>query len=282
MELKDILSFTGIEAENLDDFKTKFQEQFVNKKNAHKDDVIRKGIKKTIYVGQQEMFTKFFKELGLNPEEEDFTKADTLESFIKTGINKLSEAKQAEVESLKLKVGATNDELIKAKEQEIEKYKQKNKDLEILAKNAVKTLEVEKSNFQNKLKESTISIAIQEARKSLKTKAKLTEVEQMGLDAAISKKLKFDLDETGKPFVMNEKGERIPSKVKASEFVSPAEAMQMVVDELNLNEVNPHGGKPAPVAAPIPVRTAAQGAPPVPPQNAPRVHPNAVKAAGAQ
>jgi len=108
-------------------------------------------------------------------------------------------------------------------------------------------------------------------------------VEKLGLDAAIATRLKFDIDDTGKPYVMNDKGERIPSKAKAGEFVTPVEAMQMVVDELQLNDFNPHGGKPAP-AAPAPAsgggffQPAAAGGQPLPPVNAPKLHPAAQRA----
>jgi hypothetical protein len=284
MELKDILSFTGIEADNIDDFKTKFQESFVNKTNAHADPDIRKKITKTVFVGQQNVFKKFFGENGIDTDSEEFTKAEKLEDYIRTGISKLSDAKQAELEELKSKVGATNDEIVKQKEAAIEQLKKKATDLETNWKKTAAELETERANFSTKLKENSIQNAINEARKQIKTKAKLSDVEKLGLDAALRSRLKFDLDETGKPYVTNDKGERIPSKAKASEFVSPVEAMQMVVDELNLNEVSPHGGKPAPAAG---QGQQQQQAAPVnrnaPPSgfNTPKPHPSAAKAAGA-
>lgn len=280
MELKDILSFTGIEADNIDDFKTKFQESFVNKANAHSDPDIRKKITKTVFVGQQNVFKKFFAENGIDTEAEEFTKAEKLEDYIRTGIGKLSEAKQAELEDLKSKVGATNDEVIKQKESIIEQLKRKATDYETNWKKTAAELETERANFNSKIRENSIQSAIAEARKQIKTKAKLTDVEQLGLDAALKTRLKFDLDDTGNPYVTNEKGERIPSKTKASEFQSLAEAMQTVVDSLNLNEVNPHGGKPAPVTPQAQQRPAPINVNPNHNINAPRPHPNAVKAAG--
>ena len=283
MELKDILSFTGIEAADINEFKTKFQDTFVNRTNAHTDPEIRKKITKTVYVGQQNVFKKKFAELGIDTEEEDFTKAEKLEDYIETGITKLLGTKQAELEELKKNVGATNDQAVQAKELEIEKLRKKAGELETNWKKTAAELEAERQNFSNKLKQNTISLSIEEARKGIKTKPILNDVEKLGLEAAIAARLKFDIDDTGKPYVMNDKGERIPSKVKAGEFVTPVEAMQMVVDELKLNDFNPHGGKPAPVA-PAPAsgggffQPAAAGGQPLPPVNAPKLHPAAQRA----
>lgn len=245
MDFKELKEFTGIEAETPEQFKELFQSEFIRKKDAHTDKDIRTKISGTILKAQTSAFKKLFSENGIDADSEEFTTASAkIEDFIGLGLTKLKESKQAEIEELKSQGGKSNDEALKAKEAEIEKIRKKLADTDTAWKSAEQKAATIQAEFEQKIKGSQISLAVEAARKNLKLKTNLSEVEKLGLEAALKRELIVDLDEEGKPFVTGSDGKRIPSKIKASEFISIEEAMQGVVDKLDLSPKNPHGGRP--------------------------------------
>ena len=244
MDFKELKEFTGIEAETPEQFKELFQTEFIRKKDAHTDKDIRTKISGTILKGQTAAFKKLLSEQEIDTDSEEFTTASAkIEDFISLGISKLKEKKQAEIEELKLQKGASNDEAIKQKEAELEKLRNKLKDTTDAWKQSEAKVTTIQSEYEQKIKGSQISLAIEAARKNLKVKATMTEAEKRGLESALREDIKVDLDEDGKPDVKNKEGKRIPSKLKASEFISIEEAMQGVVDAMDLAPKNPQGGK---------------------------------------
>jgi hypothetical protein len=288
MELKDILEFTGLsESATIDDFKAKFDERFVARDIAIKDPKLKTHFQGSIMGGQLTALKRMLSDQELDLESEEFEAVKGKnEDWIKLAIQKVSEKKNAEIEELKTKVGSTNDELIKQKEAELEKLRNKLKDTEGLLKTTAAERLAEQQQFQTKFKEKEISIYLSKAKEGVKLKPVLKDIEKLGFEAEISKRLKFDLDEDGNFFVANEKGERIPNKAKAGTFLNPTEALQALANEHGLIELNPSGGKPAPSGQPSP---AGAGQKPPAPSGQPatggngiRIHPNAMKAAEGQ
>lgn len=283
MELKDILDYTGLSAENLDEFKEAFDKQFTKKDVNHilKDPELKDAIHGRILGGQFTALKKTLAEFGVDTASPDFValKDKNLDA-IKFAIGDILSKKDSELEDLRSKVGSSNDDLIKQKEVEITNLKAKANDYKILAEKTALELDNTKTEFNNKFKQKEIDLNKGQIFSGLKLKPKIGEMEKIGFEALISQKLKFDIDDEGKFFVTDAAGNRIPNKAKHGTFLEPLEAVQSLADENGLVEKNPHGGQPAPARSGQQTPPPAGNQTPKPITNTVRLHPSAQKAAG--
>lgn len=283
MELKDILDYTGLSAENLDEFKEAFDKQFTKKDVNHilKDPELKDAIHGRILGGQFTALKKTLAEFGVDTASPDFValKDKNLDA-IKFAIGDILSKKDSELEDLRSKVGSSNDDLIKQKEAEIEKIKAKLSDTDKAWKQTAAELETTRSEFSQKFKQKEIDLNKGKIFTDLKLKPKIGEMEKIGFEALISQKLKFDIDDEGKFFVTDAAGNRIPNKAKHGTFLEPLEAVQSLADENGLVEKNPHGGQPAPARSGQQTPPPAGNQTPKPITNTVRLHPSAQKAAG--
>jgi len=257
---KDQKDFFGIEAENPDDFKTKFNEKYVLKDKAADDPTVKAKVSGAVLGSEMTNLFRIGKEFGIEfnaDEKKELTKNEDLVSAI---LKRSTGTYVNQIEQLKATAGHGNDEKVKALELEKEALAKKLMETDSAWKQTAAEKEAAEKQGLQMLNQFKIKTQKDEAWKGVKIKQNISEVERLGLDAKIEQALKFDLSDTGKIEAFDAAGNRIPSKVKAGDFVSPTEAIQSVVDSLNLSEINPHGGKSVP--KPITPATGTQQAAP--------------------
>jgi len=240
---KEQKEFFDIEAENADEFKTKFNEKYVLKDKAAEDPAVKSKVSGGILGSEMTNFYRTAKEAGIEFDAEEKKAILKNEELFATTIKKLQGTYVNQIEELKKTAGQGNDEKIKALLEEKEKLAKNLQEVDSAWKATASDLEKERLNGQSLLKSYKMETLLAKAKEPLKIKQKLTEAEKLGLEAAISQKLKFDLSEKGELETFNSKGEHIVSKQKAGDFLNATDALQDLVNELGLAEINPHGGK---------------------------------------
>lgn len=249
---KELTEFTGITAANAEEFKTAFNEKYVLKDKAAEDKTVREKVSGAVLGAEMTNIKRFFKENEVEFSEEETKEILSLpshknEAMISLGFKKLQGGYVNKIAELEKTAGHGNDDKVKAITEEKQKIEKKLSEVESAWKTTASELEKERLSGQSTLKAYKIDTELSKAKAPLKIKQKLTEVEKIGFETAITQRLKFDLNEKGQLETFNANGDRIVSKQKAGDFLNATDALQELVNELGLAEINPHGGKPAPV-----------------------------------
>lgn len=245
-DLKSFCEFTGIEAENFDQFKEQFQSKFIVKENVIKDPEITDKIYGKIMGSQMTKIRQMFKEEGVEFTEEETKAIKKNDELLVLGLNKLKGGFINQIEDVKKSNSVGADQRLSEYEARIAKIEKEKNDIKAAWKSTGEEFEKYKSDISTAMKQKEIDYKVSKAKESLKLRAKINEAERAGFESILKNRLKFDMDDTGSLVIMNSNGERIKSKVKAGDFMPAEEAMQEIVNELGLGETNPHAGKPAP------------------------------------
>ena len=249
-DLKSFCEFTGIEAENFDQFKEQFQSKFIVKENVIKDPEITDKIYGKIMGSQMTKIRQMFKEEGVEFTEEETKAIKKNDELLVLGLNKLKGGFINQIEDVKKSNTVGADQRLSEYEARIAKIEKEKNDIKAAWKSTGEEFEKYKFEMASSLKQKEVDFRLAKAKESLKMRPKINEAERAGFEAILKNRLKFDLDDNGQPVTMNANGERIKSKVKAGDFMPAEEAMQDIINELGLGDTNPHAGKPAPLAQP--------------------------------
>ena len=233
MELKDILGFTGIEAESVDDFKAKFSETFVPKSEYSK---LEK--EKSDLVGQTlgPVQTKIKSVFGLSAEEtKGFTKWEEYLSLAETKVK----AKETELHELSFK---GSDTALKELNEKLDKSNKSVLEYKTAVQQAQEELQKEREQFAGKFKtykaESVFKDSFLKVQPNL---ASLSEPEQFYLNAQIKENVFIDFDENDQPIVLNKEGKRWADPNKAGGFLTADQAIFAIATEKNLIKKNDAG-----------------------------------------
>lgn len=249
-DLKSFCEFTGIEAENFDQFKEQFQSKFIVKENVIKDPEITDKIYGKIMGSQMTKIRQMFKEEGVEFTEEETKAIKKNDELLVLGLNKLKGGFINQIEDVKKSNTVGADQRLSEYEARIAKIEKEKNDIKAAWKSTGEEFEKYKFEMASSLKQKEVDFRLAKAKETLKMRPKINEAERAGFEAILKNRLKFDLDDNGQLITMNANGERIKSKVKAGDFMPAEEAMQDIINELGLGDTNPHAGKPAPLAQP--------------------------------
>lgn len=249
-DLKSFCEFTGIEAENFDQFKEQFQSKFIVKDNVIKDPEITDKIYGKIMGSQMTKIRQMFKEEGVEFTEEETKAIKKNDELLVLGLNKLKGGFINQIEDVKKSSSVGTDQRLSEYEARIAKIEKEKNDIKAAWKSTGEEFEKYKFEMASSLKQKEVDFRLAKAKEALKMRPKINEAERAGFEAILKNRLKFDLDDNGQLVTMNANGERIKSKVKAGDFMPAEEAMQDIINELGLGDTNPHAGKPAPLAQP--------------------------------
>lgn len=241
METTEILQTLGIEnAENLEQFKQKFNETFVSRKIAIDDEEIKTKVVGKITGG---LSTLIKRELELDPKEIEGKK---VEEIFTLGVTKL----KGKISELEVNAAKTRDEAVAEWQTKAEKYKKDFTEYKTQTELLSKKLEETEQGFQNEKKNWTINQKFSDTRKKalsmfseevLKDNLKLE-----GFNTLITKKYKFDLDESNELVVYDAEGKRIQNTNKIGAFLSPEEVLLKEATENKLLKLNA-GGTQSPI-----------------------------------
>lgn len=216
VEVKDITAFTGIEADSIEDFKSKFNESYIPKAEYTKamgevNGKLQTAVKK---VG---------KDLGVELETEDWKKplTEVLPLFgekVKGRFTELEGAKSATAEEIENKYKG-----------ELDTYKQKVNDYKALNETLKSQFEGFKTEVESEKKNFKVSTHFDKAFNGLNFAENANDYARKGFKAAITEKYKFELGDDDKPVVRTPSGEIVQSKAKAG---TPATFDEVLANEL--------------------------------------------------
>jgi hypothetical protein len=249
MELKDILSYQGIELKEdatIDDYKAAFDGVFVRLDQAAEHPDVKKA-----NVG--EATRKYATELKRTAKEHgiELTKEETempVDELARLVTSKVQESNSSIIEELKSKAGKPSEALEKITS-DYEKLQAKFKDEE-----RVKAELAEK--LTNKEKEFTTfekNYKLNDNKKSLLGKLPFSETANElvkdGFISRMEKEYKTDLDEQGNFYITNSEGERISDPSKHGSYLSPEAVYKMKMEEFKIAKVT-DGSKVNPTTPP--------------------------------
>lgn len=236
MELKDILSYQGIELKEdatIDDYKAAFDGVFVRLDQAAEHPDVKKA-----NVG--EATRKYATELKRTAKEHgiELSKEETempVDELARLVTSKVQESNSSIIEELKSKAGKPSEALEKITS-DYEKLQAKLADEErVKAELAEKLTNKEKefTTFEKnyKLNDNKKSL-MSEAESFLSSNA--DPLRKKGYFSTVNEKYKMDLDENGEFLITNEKGERIPDPSKHGAWLAPIEVLKNEAKELGI------------------------------------------------
>lgn len=259
MDIKEI--FPDIEADTVEKFNEQFNKRFILRDAAPKDPEIRKTVSGSLLGSTMTNLYKKAKDEGVDFTEDEKKEIQKNEDLFEAVLKKMRGQHVNQIDELKTKIGKGDDERLKQLEADLEKERKRASDLDAARQTAISNHELYKTETEQRIKASRIEQLRAKEWDGVKVKATLTEVEKMGLQAAIQARLKFELNDKEELEVFTPTGERIMNKNTAGAFEGPKGAMQQIVDELGLSEINPRGGQPAPSGANYTPSAAPGGAP---------------------
>jgi hypothetical protein len=221
VEVKDITAFTGIEADSIEDFKSKFNENYIPKAEYTKamgevNGKLQTAVKK---VG---------KDLGVELESEDWKKplTEVLPLFGEKVKGRFTELEGAK--------SATTEEIENKYKGELDTYKQKVNDYKTLNETLKSQFEGFKTEVESEKKNFKVSSHFDTAFKGLNFAENVNEYTRKGFKDDVIEKYRFDLNDEGAPIVRDTNGNIVQSKTKAG---TPATFEEVLTMELRTAKV---------------------------------------------
>ena len=240
----------GFEGEmSMDDFVAKHNEEFIKRSEATKDESVKREFNTDFFKTVEKATLRTFNSAGIEIPEEVLRKDGKpikYEELINYGLSQIKSQFENEKKELETKVKTKGEsEALKQWEEKYGKLEKKYQDTEGLLKSTSEEYNKYRENVATEIRSSKINDAfsslLKEVKSTIKPTAKPLEIE--GFESRVQRSFKPDLDEEGRLYLTNEKGERIKSKVKIGSFADPKEILTSLIDELELSSKNPDGGK---------------------------------------
>lgn len=245
LEVKEALEYLGIKAENIEEFKTFFDKDFI-KQSAITEDLesVKKILGKTFGTLENEA-KKFAKEneLDIDFESDDFKGLKKVSEKYKFVTSKLNEKNKSIIEELQKKAGQGNDEKVKEWEKKYDKLDLKHKEISGLLSTTKTDFDTFRAASEGSMKSFKLGVQKKELYGKLNFDPGVNEFTKKGFIGSFEEKFKIDLDENDSPILMDLTGAKIASKKKSGEFKSVDEALQELLVEAKLNALNPDGGR---------------------------------------
>jgi hypothetical protein len=218
IEITDIAKVTGIELTTEDT-----QETFIEKFNAAYVPAEQHGKKlKEVEARATHAITKSFRDVGFEIDKEELNGKSLFElpsvyaSKIKSTVDELNSNKSA-----------TEEEIAKKYQSEIEKYKSKATDLSGLLEGTKTEFETFKTEIVQKEKKRTVDGYFGNAMGSLNWSESAIDIVKKGFRAEVMEKYRFDLDDENNPVVRDIEGNVVRSKAKAGEAATYDEIISL-------------------------------------------------------
>lgn len=240
-EINESLSeFLGIgkEYESEDEFRATFEKEFIRKSLAPDPE----RIKGETFGKMRTAFTQLFREMGI-----DITKSEWEGDALEVAKDKIlgyRESLNEKIKELEQRAEEPGKEL-EILQEKLNKREQKLKDIETLHKQTLSEFDEYKSQSIQKEKSWKINTVMDSIRKDIPWSSDRAEQDEVYFNHKWNEKYKVDLDDDGKPVLLNKEGERIPNPKTTGTFLDPKEAALSLATELgqvkktdNPNEVN--------------------------------------------
>lgn len=243
IELKEVLAFTGIEAESIEDFKTNFEKTFLKKDAALKDKEFVNSIVGKRLHGLANKLKNQVTKYGVEIPDKDASEKP-LEDLIEIAFEKYNEATQGTITELTEKASKNSD----AQSKELAEKLRKTEETNLALKAENKKLGLDLNEVKIKSADELKGVKIQTIREQAMGKIpKRTDIDQKqyglmwtGFENTIDSKFKIDLDENNAPYIADKKtGERFRDPAKAGEFLGIEDVLKKEAAELGISPKNP-------------------------------------------
>lgn len=265
MDGKELLDFLGIEATNLDEFKTGFSQKYYTEKQIHDSkDLLGKFTGKTLKKIKQAILNKA-REKDIPFTQADFDSVDLIEDVVDQLVTKQAEVFGSKITDLQGQVGKTGEEAIKPYLEKISAYERSLADEKKAKKDIADQFDSFRQESEGKIKSTRIDYFKKDLMTSIPYDANQMKdpLKAKGWESHVAENFRFDFDEHDNPVILDKSGAKIKNPKKADEWLSPKDVLTAEADKLGLIPKNPQGGQPAfrpPTPPPF------NGAPPPPQQ----------------
>lgn len=253
MEIKDVLSTLGIDAEVKDasQFKELFEQKFVAiDELKERKELIEPYVSKAIgkRLGSLETEVKrIAKESAIDIESDEF-KGKPIEELTKTVFKKFAESNLSVVKNLQEKLSANSGDAVAKIQKEAEQWKTKYSEVESLLNDTKNQFTKLQEDKENEIKSFKIEVKKKNVWDSIGLKKDITPVEKTGFEALLNSKYSLDLEEDT-IVVKTKDGKRIKNDKVVGQFKTFEEILKEEAEANGLISKNPHAGKPAFVPA---------------------------------
>lgn len=265
MELKDVLSYIGVEAENLEDLKTKFSEKFVPKSEVTDPEKLKSELTGKITGPLQTKVKTLFR-----LESEELKGLNKWEEIVELAAKKTLE-REEELKSLSTQ---SNDGLVKELTEKLDRANKSTAEQKQAAQDLRDALEKKESEFTGKIKEfRTNDVKKNAFLKVVPKLSELKETESFWLKSQIDENVIIEFDDQEQPIVYNKEGKRWTDPNKVGSYLEVDQVIESIAAGQNLIKKN-NASEQRRVVTTVTGGAAQQ-------QNTERqLHPNAVKAQG--
>ena len=241
----EVVKFIGIDAENVDEFKGKFAENWINKSRvedyARNDEKISKAIIGDLVGKFGDQVTKAANAFGIDTEE--LKGIDKQQERLAKVIELADKKIKTETETLKSQISGDATKATKEWEEKYTKLEKKFNETTGLLETTKKSFETFQAEVSGKEKQNKIKTYWDENFGKLKFSQTVDELKKEGFIAKFNSKYSIDLDEKGEPFVMdNTTKKRIQSKQNAGNFASAHELLEEEANAFKLLDKTPNTG----------------------------------------
>lgn len=245
IETKDVLEYLGIEGvDKFEDFRAKFEPTFIKRSLIREDkELVGQVVGRAIGSATTTLISDL-KKIGIDISKDE-VKEMPFENILQLGIKKLSDHYSGQINELKSK-SPQDSEAIKEIQEKLQKTESKLHDTKSLLDQTKQKYDADMQSWQSQIKGVKLNTKVGDKYKSIKWKTGASEIEKKGFIATLNEKYKIDLDETEEPFIMNQKGERIPHPKKNGEWKSIEEIFEEEGKAAGVWEGNPVAGKAQP------------------------------------
>ena len=265
MELKDIMDFMGIEADDMESFKTNFSTKYHTEKQIHENkDLIGKFTGKTLLKIKLNILKKA-REEDIPFTHNEFENVD-LEDMLTELDKRKSESFTSKLTDLQGQIGKSGEEAIKPFQEKLSKFELALADEKKAKSEIANQFDQFKQESEGRIKSTRIDYFKKDLMTSIDYDplAMKDELKKMGWESHISNNFKFDFDEQDQPIILDKSGSKIKNPKKADEWLSPKDVLTAEADKLGLIKKNQQGGQPA-FQRPMPGQPNQPGQPPVVP-----------------
>jgi hypothetical protein len=240
-EALEIVNFLNLnEAENLEEAKEKFQENWVNSKEL--SEKLGK-INGTIAHVAKRAFEPF----GVTLTEEDF-KDKKAQDVLRMASERAREAYEKQQEEWQQRADKSgSEELVKEWEKKYKSLEKKVNDIDSARQDAINQFDQFKIKIADEQKQSKINHTFEKELSAIKLDPSVNEFTIKGFKATIGEKYAIDLEEDGNVFVKDKNsGERLKSKEKAGSFLNLSDVLLAEATAAGIIMKNPSAGQRVP------------------------------------
>jgi flagellar biosynthesis GTPase FlhF len=240
-EALEIVNFLNLnEAENLEEAKEKFQENWVNSKEL--SEKLGK-INGTIAHVAKRAFEPF----GVTLTEEDF-KDKKAQDVLRMASERAREAYEKQQEEWQQRADKSgSEELVKEWEKKHKSLERKLTEVDTARQEAINQFEQFKIKIADEQKQSKINHTFEKELSAIKLDPSVNEFTIKGFKATIGEKYAIDLEDDGNIFVKDKNsGERLKSKEKAGSFLNLSDVLLAEATAAGIIMKNPSAGQRVP------------------------------------